>query len=342
MTRARDIADVQDNLGGAVAPVVAGKNYIIGGGFDIWQRGTSFTPNGTYTADRWRADTSATITVSQQTTGVPAGSRYCMRIAFGSTTYSDLSTSIETANVVALQGKTVAVQIKLRRNASLVGDLGFTLQKSATVDAAYGATWTSITTGTATSANLPTGTGSSDWYTLSYTATIPNDGTANSLRIIGGVTSTQSSGAYWEMAQVQLEIGSLPTPFARAGGSIGGELALCQRYYYRVNAGSNYTMYGICSTANTTNGNAGIAIPVTMRTTPTSVDSSAANTFFLQQGSAGAAYTLTAAPTFNAQIGSKNMGAIDLAVASGLTANTFYGIYSNNTTSSYIGFSAEL
>ena len=46
MTRARDVADNQENLGGGVPPFVAGKNKIINGDFGIWQRGTSFTNPG--------------------------------------------------------------------------------------------------------------------------------------------------------------------------------------------------------------------------------------------------------------------------------------------------------
>ena len=56
MTRARDVADTQDNTGGAVAPFLAGKNKIINGDFGIWQRGTSFTGSSlakTYFADRF-------------------------------------------------------------------------------------------------------------------------------------------------------------------------------------------------------------------------------------------------------------------------------------------------
>jgi hypothetical protein len=58
MTRSRDTADTQDNLGGAVAPYVGAKNFILNGSFDCWQRGTSIAAQQVsfnYTADRWGA-----------------------------------------------------------------------------------------------------------------------------------------------------------------------------------------------------------------------------------------------------------------------------------------------
>ena len=45
-----------------------------------------------------------------------------------------------------------------------------------------------------------------------------------------GTSSTIASGDYWQMTGVQLEIGSVATPFEHR--SYGEELALCQRYYY--------------------------------------------------------------------------------------------------------------
>jgi hypothetical protein len=338
MTRARDIADVQDNLGGAVAPVVSGKNYIVGGGFDIWQRGTSFTsPNGVYTADRWRIDTSAAITVSQQTTGVPAGSRYCMRVAFNATTYSDLSTYIETANAVALQGKTITVQIKLRRNATMASAMGFTLQKSPTVDAGYSSGWTTITTSSVSNANLPTGTTAADWYQLTFTATIPNDGTANSIRLIGGVLDSNVSGAYWEIAQVQLEVGSAATPFARAGGSIGGELALCQRYYWRQTAGTTYTTHAFGYAYQTDSAVFLVNFPVPMRVVPSGIDY--ANLAIDQYGVTNFTFTaLTITGVTNGTV----CTLIQATGATGMTAYRSYGLLGNNSVSNYLGFSAEL
>jgi hypothetical protein len=42
---------------------------------------------------------------------------------------------------------------------------------------------------------------------------------------------------------VQLEASSIPTPFSRAGGNIGGELAACQRYYQQLDSYTGDTNY---------------------------------------------------------------------------------------------------
>ncbi len=58
-----------------------GKNSIINGAFDFWQRGTSFTTGSqTYTADRWPiSPNGGTMTVSRINSDLP-GFRYAMRV----------------------------------------------------------------------------------------------------------------------------------------------------------------------------------------------------------------------------------------------------------------------
>ena len=36
-----------------LAPIAGGRNVLINGGLDVWQRGTSFTTGGVYSADRF-------------------------------------------------------------------------------------------------------------------------------------------------------------------------------------------------------------------------------------------------------------------------------------------------
>ena len=284
MTRARDVADTQDNVGGAVAPFVAGKNVLINGGFDIFQRNTTFTSPavGAYLADRWyNQNSGGAMTVSRQSTGAPNGSQYVLRVAStGTNQYLNVGQLVETSNVASLWGQTTTFSVKLRKSSAMSTGLELYVQKSPTVDASNGASWTTISTISIATGLLPTGTGSSNWYTASISALIPNDGTANTLRIIvATATATLALGDYWEMSQAQLELGNQMTPFSRAGGSIGGELALCQRYFcksYSVGvvpggASNDGIIYSGGNAVGTTTGYLGALVeyPVTMRTIPT-------------------------------------------------------------------------
>ena len=322
----------------------AGKSTIINGNFDVWQRGTTFSSpaNTAYTADRWNNGGSAggTTTISQQTTGVPVGSQYCMRTAYGAaSSYSSKAQILETSTSAKLWGKTVTASVKLRRNASFATTLKLSIQKSVTIDASTASTWVNIADLTVANASLPTGTTSADWYSLSVTAAIPNDGTANSIRILISEGAAGASGAYWEMAQAMLEIGSVVTPFQTASGSIGGELALCQRYYYRTS--STVAFGALASTAwaqSATLTEALVKLPVTMRVAPTTFDGgTVSNNAFVNY--AGSGFTLTGGVTITTNQTTADTVKM-LCGSTGMTAGQV-GNWTGNA-SGYLGFGAEL
>jgi hypothetical protein len=314
----------------------AGKNAIINGGFDIWQRSTSSSTNGGYTtADRWTRD-GANCTTSRQSTGAPTGSNYVMRNAFTSASgaYVTQFQYIETANVAPLLGRQVTFSVRLRRSSGMASNLAIYVQKNATVDAG-GSTggWTTIDAATITNASLPTGTTSADWYLAQLGVAIPNDGTANSLRVYILTATEPGNGSYWEMAQVQLEMGYQTTAFSRAGGTIAGELAACQRYYWRQNGiAGNYTIVGNGFAISTTTMKYQIKNPVNLRTIATSID---ANGIF---GWDGAALPALSSPTL--EFSTESCTAFS-ATASGLTANRPYALFLTYP-GAFIGFSAEL
>ena len=324
---------------------VAGKNLLLNGNFDIWQRGTSFANPAGYFADRFTTLGSiSNITFSQQTTGAPAGSRYILRAtATGASAYSTVCQMIETAQVEMLQGSTATYSVKLRVNSTFnATGLILKLQKSATADAGTGATWTDISTTSIALASLPTtaGTSTATYYQGTITAAIPSDGTANSLRVIVDFNGGTASGSIVEYSQFMLELGSVPTTFTRAGGTIQGELAACQRYYWRSSSGLAYTALSNCGSAiSTTNVIVTLPLKVSLRATPTVIDF--ANLGLSPDGLASGGITVTNAIFSNASITSAEVQNI-LLTASGLTQFRPYFLYANNSTTGFIGVGAEL
>jgi hypothetical protein len=136
----------------------------------------------------------------------------------------------------------------------------------------------------------------------------------------------QQSGTF-EIAQVQLEPGTVATPFERR--SYGQELALCQRYYARLNANSVYGAFGSGRVALTTRADIYVKYPVAMRVAPTVSQS---NTMINDQATTSLGVTYA---------GSDSMLQL-VNVATGLVASAGCIWAANNNSAAYIDLTAEL
>ena len=140
-------------------------------------------------------------------------------------------------------------------------------------------TWTKVTHSIPGHADLTFGDDNGEgiyiaWYTFRGTN---NTGTvtANQWNTFSGSTLTPDQTTTWyttndatfEITGVQLEVGSVATPFEHR--RFADELASCQRYFYRVQGDSGDRVgIGGCA-VNTTEARMNVTFPVTMRTIPT-------------------------------------------------------------------------
>ena len=314
------------------------NNFLYNSNFDIWQRGTSFASVSGYSADRWtNSGIVANTTTTRETSGAPAGAKYYVRhTASAGSAYTWYLQYLETNDVEQLWGKTVTFSLKLRRNATMNSNVTIYIDKSATVDANNGATWTTISSTTISNASIPTGTTTADWLTSSVTAAIPNDGTANSIRVfIANTTSTLPSGSVVDYAQTMLQIGSVVAPYQRQNATIQGELAPCQRYYWRQGGDAVYQNFALGSSTTTTAAIFVVNNPVTMRVAPTSVDYSTL--------AVGDNNTYSNAVTsLSINYAGKNTVRVDTGHSGTATQYRPAFLIANNSTSAYLGMSAEL
>jgi hypothetical protein len=215
------------NLGINYSALQYGQNLIINGAFDFWQRGTSFTVNDAYTADRWffqsyGTGTSPSIT---RTTSVPAGFEYSASIRSTNTTNSNFNyiTPLETGSVIPLRGSTVTLSFFYRIPVSFSGAWSPLIIWST-------ANNTRLNPGNGTTIAAPALTNTSSWTRHTVTFVVP--ATASSLSLGIQTYNSTINNAEIQITGVQFELGSVATPFKRNASSIQAELAACQRYYY--------------------------------------------------------------------------------------------------------------
>jgi len=252
--------------GVSVKENIAGKNLLINGGMDITQRGTSVTvganTQGVYTLDRWQLylnGGAGAATVTQNTSVVPNTIPKSLKVAV---TTADPTPSgslyilrqfIEADNLAPSMWGTPSAQaitFSFWVYTNLTGTFGFSINNYAssrfyvtqyTVNTAN--TWQYITVtipgdtatgywnlnGNGGSASINFDMGSTYGQTTSTYANAWNAG--SSWSIVGNQKVITSTSNVFYVTGVQMEIAPQATPFSRAGGSIGGELALCQRYF---------------------------------------------------------------------------------------------------------------
>jgi hypothetical protein len=258
--------------------ITAGRNFVINGGMDVWQRGTTGfgTSTGTYTADRWVLGSSST-TVTRDT-DVPVSPYFNYSLKMVGTSDNSLIQRVESLNSTLLAGQTVTFSFYAKRTAG-AGALDVRFYYPTTTDT-YGAV-TQIGSTVVVAASP-----SSSWTRYSVTAAIGTNITTGLQILINntGASTTFITGA-------QLELGSVATSFSRAGGNIQGELAACQRYFTKsylqgdapATATSTNSVVFICPTASTGSMHQNVRYPITMRTTPTL-------TLYDQLGASGKVY----------------------------------------------------
>jgi hypothetical protein len=323
--------------------LAAGKNACINGGFDIWQRGTSVAlvaSASNYTADRWVGYSSNTGTVSRQATGDTTNLpfiQYCARVQRTSgqtgTAIPYLVSSFESVNSIPYAGKTISFSFYARAGAnysSASSALSIFLAQGSGTDQTIINGFTSETRPIAQNITLTT-----TWQRFTYSTTLP--GTTTQLGVGFYYTPSGTAGAadYFEVTGIQIEVGAVATQFSRAGATIQGELAACQRYYYRTSGSANYQALVATVATTATAAQAVWYLPVTMRIAST--DLTAGALYYEQYDGAGAT-----AATVTASGSTRTSTRLSIANITGQTAGRAGTLFTNNDANSYIALNAEL
>jgi hypothetical protein len=314
-------------------------NAVINGGMDIWQRGTSFTSASVYTADRWFKGSQANWTTSRQTSSL-TGIQYALRLqrdsGNSSTTGCIMAYSIETADALRFADKTVVVSFYARAGANYSptsSNFLYTLYTGTGTDQRRDQSTGFTGEATVATANV---TLTTSWQRFSFTASIGSTATEIALTLGFVPTGTAGAADYADFTGVQIELGSAATTFKRAGGTIQGELAACQRYFTRIGGEVAYNFLANAYFDSTTTG-FGMVNYSSMRTTPAATFTTASNYAALNIGTAVTACTAISADFYNTK-----SFRLSFTVGSARTAGQGLIMTSNNTTNGYIDISAEL
>ena len=352
------------------------KNRIINGDFRISQRngGSSTTFNG-YTVDRWYCTSpGAQGATRQRVTDAPPGFAYSEKVTQPNSVYQNQTTGktcdmiqiIEAGNVADLNfgtshAKNVTISFWVK--SSQAGEWSIALSnnqqnhnfaspkanrtwidtyhvnvpnnweyKTITIPGDTGGSWprTGNLGGMTLIFDLGSGT---DYNGTTNTWITSHDWTKSGAERLGNVAN-----ATWQIAGVQLETGSVATPFEHR--SIGHELELCKRYYQvLVDAGGSGTQFSFGNATGYNTSTIHLVTPLRpeMRATP-SLDYTTGTGYYK-------AFQNNTSDDFNSWsvVGNSHTRAVDISAGGGvsITAGTSVLLRTGNTASK-IAFTAEL
>jgi len=235
------------------------RNRIINGAMAADQRNAGASQTFTaaaalaYSVDRWYGYSTGANVTGQRIQGATVGQFYYRFTGAASVTAIGFGQRIEQLNSAELASTTATLSVDLAN--SLLTSVTWTAFYANTADT-FGTlaspTRTQIATGTFTVTSTVT--------RCSTNISVPAAATTG-IEIVFTV-GAQTSGT-WTIGNVQLEPGTVATPFERR--SFGQELALCQRYYSTLDTAS--VMPATTSAAISTT-RPYFKLPVTMRATP--------------------------------------------------------------------------
>jgi hypothetical protein len=323
--------------------MAAGKNPIINGAFDVWQRGTSvaLSNQAGFVSDRWFGVSTPASTTSRQstndTTNLPF-IQYCARVQRNSGNTSTgalyIFSPLETSNAIPYAGKTITFSFYARAGANYSPTSSLLA--------------VSLVTGTGTDQNPYTGytgavsaisqnaTLTTTWQRFSYSATLATNATEMYPQFVMNPIGTAGANDYFEVTGVQVEVGSVATQFSRAGGTIQGELSACQRYYFRAVQDAAFSQFAAGSAGSTDGFAAFLQLPVTMRVAPTAVEWSN-----LRSADGPNDYGAPSSVTINTFLNNRNIAAFNVA-DTGLTQFRPMFLQSNNNVAAHLAVTAEL
>jgi hypothetical protein len=348
-----------NDVGGAInlldgAQFAAGKNKIINGDFGINQRAfTSNTTSLTYNFDRWlqaNGGTSGTLTTTPQTFTAGAapvagyeGKNFLQGVtAAGANTdtFAFMVQRIEDVRTLAGQTATFSFWAKASSGTPKIAlELGQNFGTGGSPSASVLTAVSAVTISTS-------------WARYSITTTVPSISgktvgtTANTSYLIMNLwlsagtdfnsraSSIGLQNNTFQIWGVQAEAANTASNFQTATGTLQGELALCQRYYFRTNnvlTGAVVAPTGIAQA--TTQLRVAYPLKQTMRVSPTAIEYSS-----LQVVDGASGYAVT-------NVTFANNGSCDfndlIFTTSGMTLYR-PGFINTTASTGYLGFTAEL